>query len=170
MAPLLRRTWAPRGVTPILQQRTRARDKVSMVAALAISPARRRLSLYFALHPNANINAVRLVEFLRALARQRRGPVILIWDRLGTHRGRLARAFLRRHPRIRAVLLPPYAPELNPVEPFWGHLKGCPLANFAAVDAAHLAKVAARHARHASRRPSLLRGFFRATGLPLRLR
>jgi hypothetical protein len=30
MAPLVRRTWAPRGQTPILLQRTRSRDKVSV--------------------------------------------------------------------------------------------------------------------------------------------
>src|SRR3989442_37037 len=46
MAPLVRRTWAPRGQTPILLQRTRSHDKVSVTAVLTVSPRRRRVSLY----------------------------------------------------------------------------------------------------------------------------
>ena len=35
---------------------------------------------------------------------------------------------------MRAHLLPPYAPELNPVELIWGYTKRNPLANFAPVE------------------------------------
>ena len=55
MAPLVRRTWAPRGMTPILAQRTRSRQKVSAIAALTLAPRRRRVGLYFSLYPDANI-------------------------------------------------------------------------------------------------------------------
>jgi hypothetical protein len=45
MAPLVRRTWAPRGQTPILLRRTRSRDKVSMIATVTVSPRHRRVGL-----------------------------------------------------------------------------------------------------------------------------
>ena len=77
MTPLVRRTWAPRGQTPILLQRTRSHDKVSVTAVLTVSPRRRRVSLYAALLVNANVNAERLVEFLRALTRHLRGRLIV---------------------------------------------------------------------------------------------
>ena len=67
--------------------------------------------------------------------------------------------------RHRDVALPPYAPELNPVEIFWAYLKRNPLANFAALDAAHLASVATRHVRRLRHCPELLRSFFDATPL-----
>jgi hypothetical protein len=169
MAPLVRRTWAPRGQTPILLQRTRSRDKVSVTAVLTVSPRRRRVGLYAALLVNANVNAERLVEFLRALARHLRGPLVLVWDRLNVHRARLVRDFLRRHPRVHTEFLPPYAPELNPVEGVWGYLKRNPLANHAADNAGDLARTALGHTRHVARRPALLRSFIRASGLPLRL-
>jgi hypothetical protein len=124
MAPLVRRTWAPRGETPILRQRTRSRQKVSAAGVVTISPQRRRLGLYVALYPNANITAAVLVGFLRALRRHVRGPLILIWDRLATHRAHSMKAFLDHCPQLRTVLLPPYAPELNAVEYVWGYLKG----------------------------------------------
>jgi len=169
MAPLVRRTWAPRGETPILRQRTRSRQKVSAAGVVTISPRRRRLGLYAALYPNANINAAVLVDFLRALRRHIRGPLILIWDRLATHRARSTKAFLHRCPQIHTVLLPPYAPELNAVEYVWSYLKGGPLANHTPNDALELARTAVRHARTIAGQPRLLRGFVHATGLSLRL-
>ena len=49
MAPLVRRTWAPRGQTPdFVQSGGRGpREKVSVAAALWLSPRRERLGLYF---------------------------------------------------------------------------------------------------------------------------
>ena len=169
MAPLVRRTWAPVGETPILKQRTRSHQKVSVAGVLTISPKRRRLGLYFALYPNANINSPVLVRFLRALRRHVRGPLILIWDRLNAHRSRVTHAYLARCPQIRTVLLPAYAPELNPVEYVWSNFKGGPLANFAPEDDDELAHVARRHLGVIAGRQRLLRSFVRASGLPLRL-
>ena len=169
MAPLVRRTWAPVGVTPILRQHTRSHQEVSAAGLVTISPKRRRLGLYVALYPNANITGPVLITFLRAMRRHVRGPLILIWDRLATHRSRLVRAFLGRCPQIRTVLLPPYAPELNAVEYVWSNLKGGALANFAAEDAEHLALTALRQTRVIAGKQRLLRGFVHATGLPLRL-
>src|SRR5436305_10647584 len=47
MAPLVRRTWAPRGQTPrLVQQGAGTRQKVSVSTALWLSPRRDRLGLY----------------------------------------------------------------------------------------------------------------------------
>jgi hypothetical protein len=46
MAPLTRRTWAPRGQTPELVQKGGSREKVSVAAAVWLSPRRDRLGLY----------------------------------------------------------------------------------------------------------------------------
>ena len=77
---------------------------------------------------------------------------------------------LERCPQIHPELLPAYAPELNPVEYVWAHLKGHPLANWAPTDALDLTRAALRHARMLAQDQRLLRGFVHATGLPLRLR
>jgi hypothetical protein len=111
LAPVVRRSWAPRGQTPILYQRGRAREKVSIIAALTLSPRRHRTGLYFSLRANENVTTAWLVPFLRALARHLRGAFVLVWDRLPGHRAQVVTEYL--HHRHRAVaLLPPYAPEL----------------------------------------------------------
>ncbi len=164
LAPLVRRSWAPRGQTPILYQRGRAHTKVSIIAALTLSPRRRRTGLYFSLRANENVTTAWLIPFLRALSRHLRGSFILVWDRLPGHRAQVVTAYLHRKHRD-VALLPPYAPELNPVEILWAYLKSNPLANFAASDALHLARVATHHVQRLQRRPDLLHSFFDATPL-----
>jgi hypothetical protein len=169
MAPLVRRTWAPVGDTPILYQRTRSRERVSMIAALTVSPRRHRVGLYFSLLPNENVITPHVLRFLRDLRRQLGSPIIVVWDRLNVHRSAGTR--LRRRSRsIHITFLPPYAPELNPVEMFWSYLKMNPLANHAALDVEELACRAERHARSVASDQLLLRSFLRATPLFLRLR
>jgi transposase len=170
MAPLVRRTWAPCGVTPILRQRTRSREKVSVVGVVTISPRRRRLGLYVALYPNANVSAPVLIQFLRDLRRHVRGPLVLIWDRLMAHRCHAMKTYLERSPQVHPEFLPAYAPELNPVEYVWAHLKGHRLANWAPTDAVTLTRAARRHVHALADNQRRLRGFVHATGLPLRLR
>lgn len=165
LAPLVRRSWAPRGHTPVFYQRLRYREKVSIIAALTVSPRGRRVGLYFSLAPNRNVESRWLTRFLGELLRHLPGSVVLIWDRLPVHRGGPLRRWLDRHPRVRIELLPPYAPELNPVELFWAYLKCNPLANLAADGSHDLARLATRHARRLQRRADLLQSFIRATPL-----
>jgi hypothetical protein len=128
--PLVRRTWAPAGCTPVLQSWGRHRDKVSVIGAVTVSPAARRLGFYFATDPADFFNAGRVVGFLRDLLRHLRGRVIVVWDGGSNHKGPLVRAFLRRNRRLRLERLPAYAPDLNPVEAVWSWLKYGRLANF----------------------------------------
>jgi transposase len=169
MAPLVRRTWAPQGKTPILRQPGRHREKVSAIGVLTVSPRRRRVGLYAAFYPNQNVNDVLLQAFLAALIRHLRYRLYLVWDRLNVHRSRRIASFLDRHRRLRRVYLPPYAPELNPVEPLWSYLKMNPLANHVPDDVEQLARHSRRASRRIRRRPDLLRAFLRESPLSSRL-
>ena len=168
MAPVVRRTWSPCGQTPIVVQRTRHHQKVSVIAALIISPRRRRVRLCWRLHPAVNIDTAKVRAFLGQMSRQVRGHLVLIWDRLQAHRSPKIAAFVRRHRRFHLEPLPPYAPELNPVEYCWSWLKTNPLANHTPADAAALAQVAREHVRQLQRRPNLLWSFIDHSPLPLR--
>jgi hypothetical protein len=171
MAPLVRRSWAKRGQTPVLVQRGRSRRKVSIIGALAISPKRRRVRAYFGFRPDANYDGATILTFVKALARTRHGPLELIWDRLKAHYGEPMASWLARHRnQVRVHLLPSYAPELNPVEQIWGYAKTNPLANFAPVTLHELLTQTHRATRQIARNPSLLRSFLEHTPLVLRLR
>jgi transposase len=170
MSPLVRRSWSPRGHTPVIYQRTRSHQKVTVIGTLCVTPQRDRVHWYFRLHCNANINALRTLEFLNQLDRQLAAPLVVIWDRLQAHRARRVQDFLAEHRHIRSVFLPPYAPELNPIEYLWGYLKMNPLANHPLFDAQELTAQTRTHARCLQYQPDLLKSFIRHSPLSLRLK
>jgi putative transposase len=138
MGPLLRRTWAPRGQTPQLQQRGKHRDRVSIAAALWWAPWRRQaLGLYYETLVNGYFNNLRVREFLERLLRALPEKILVVWDGGGMHKGDPIReAAVRFAPRLHLERLPPYAPMLNPVESVWSWLKYSRLANYAPPNAA----------------------------------
>jgi putative transposase len=169
LAPLVRRTWAPSGRTPVFYQRTRFHQKVSVIAALAVSPRRDRVRFFFRCHPQANMDTTRVCDFLRQLTRQLPEPMVLLWDRFRPHKAKKMGRFLRQHPAIHPEFFPPYAPELNPAERPWAYLKMNPLANWAAPEVTELARRTRQHARAIQRTEPLLRSFVTHGPLPLRL-
>ena len=170
MHPLVRRTWALCGRTPLLRHRTRHHRKISCIGGISISPRRRHLEWYLKFHADRSIRQTQVIAFLADLFQHLRGPVILVWDRLNAHRGKMVRQWLARRPRVRVESLPPYAPELNPNEYGWSNLKGGPtLANACPRDLPELRSMVVKAARTSRRRPELLRSFIHATRLPIRL-
>ena len=67
-------------------------------------------------HFDGSINAEKLLVGLEHLLRHIHGPFILIWDQSRTHKAKIVKTFLEKHPEIRVEHLPSYAPELNPEE------------------------------------------------------
>lgn len=122
----VRRTWAPRGKTPVTVHRF-SHSRISAISAISVSPVRMRLSLYFKLS-RENIRAQDVAGFLRELSMAIPGHIIVVWDNGVTHRGRVVKELERKRRRLHIEYLPPYAPELNPDEGVWSQLK-CSLAN-----------------------------------------
>jgi transposase len=148
LAPLVRRSLAPRGETPTLEHQGRHRDKVSLIAALTLSPKGRHLGLYFSTLIKDHFESIATAWFVRELLKHLRGPVIVVWDRGNNHRGPSIRELQADFPRLILEDLPPYAPDLNPVEQVWSFLKWNRLSNFAPhnVDELELAAFRELHA------------------------
>ena len=72
-------------------------------------------------------------DYLRELLRERlhHRPVIMLHDQGGMHLGEPLEELAEDHPLLQVEPLPPYAPELNPVEAVWNYVKYNELANFA---------------------------------------
>jgi putative transposase len=167
LSPLVRRTLAPRGRTPILKVPGRKRQKVSLIAALSIAPRRRRLGLYFHDYSDRHITQHEAAAFLRDLLYHLRGPVHVVWDRGTTHKGEAIRKVLKVYPRLRLHWLPPYAPELNPVEFVWNHIKYGRTANFTPKVLAELEARVDNLMKEAKHDRERLESFFKAAKLDL---
>jgi transposase len=166
LAPLVRRTLAPRGQTPLLKHKAKHREKVSSIAALTLSPQRGALSLYFSTLTNDSFDNTAVAWFVRQLLRHLRGRVIIVWDRGPMHRGPEIRRLLEDLPRLTLEQLPPYAPQLNPVEQIWTHLKWNRLCNLAPEDSVHLEKLVFKELHAIRYDRQRLRRFFEASDLP----
>ena len=165
LQPVCRRTWAPRGQTPILRQWDR-RDRLSAISALTVAPRRRRFGLYWALYRH-NIRSPEVLRFLQALRRHVPHGFTLIWDRHRPHWATGVTRWLARHRRLVVEWLPAYAPELNPVEPVWSHTKYSDLANFTPDGLAALEGAVVSSLVHTRSQRALLAAFVRAAGLEL---
>jgi len=164
--PLVRRTWAPRGRTPVLTGFGRHRDKVSTIAAISVAPERRRVGLYWRTDAKHYIDAAGVVAFLRHLLGHLRGKVIVLWDGGSNHKGPLIRELLRRFPRLHLERLPAYAPDHNPVEMIWSYLKHGLMANFVPRHVRHLDRVVRGHLVDLARHHGLIRSLWAGSKLP----
>ena len=97
-----------------------------------------------------------MVRFLKHLLRQIPGKLLVIWDGSPIHRSRVVKHFLKSGAASRVQLeqLPGYAPDLNPDEGIWKHLKCVELKNHCCQSLAELrvelrkAKERLRHKKH----------------------
>jgi transposase len=156
--PHRRRTWAPRGQTPVLQYHFTWKT-LSAMAGITW------WNFYFRLF-SGTIRSPQVVEFLQHLLRHIPGQLLIVWDGLRQHRSRLVRDFVAsQQGRIVLEFLPGYAPELNPTEYIWGHLKQHELPNLCPKNLWELGHFARRALRRMRRRPTLVQAFWKQAGL-----
>ena len=166
LQPVVRRTWAPKGQTPIQRSWDR-HDRLSVTTALTLAPGRDRLNLYWMIQ-RQNIGGQDTVAFLRGLRYSIRRCLLVIWDRWGVHRCKLVRQYLERHrDRIHVEWLPSYAPDLNPAEQVWNHAKYSDLANFIPDDIEDLREHVDASIAGQRQQSRLLRSFFKTAKLEL---
>jgi len=97
-----------------------------------------------------------VVRFLKHALRQIEGKLLIIWDGSPIHRAKVLKEFLKDEVAARVQLeqLPSYAPELNPDEGIWKHLKYVELKNVCCRSLSELrrelrkAKERLRHKKH----------------------
>ena len=161
LQPLVRRTWGPRGRRPVMICWDR-RGRLSVIGGLTLSVRRRHVGLYFKVH-RQNIRTDEVEAFIRQVRRQVRRPLIVVMDRLAAHRSAARR--LADDERFEVRWLPPYAPDLNPVEPGWSHTKYGQLANYVPDDLLDLEIEAELALARTQDDQKLLRSFFKAARL-----
>ena len=122
-------------------------------------------NFYFRLFPGA-IRSPQIIEFLTHLLRHIPGKLLIVWDGLPAHRSRAVWDFVRQQRgRIWLEFLSAYAPELNPTEYIWGHLKEHEIANLCPKNLGELRLQAIRALKRMRRRPTLVIAFWQQAEL-----
>lgn len=153
------RTYAPRGQTPILHVPL-TRDHLSVISAIT---ERGQLLAQMQAHAFKGPDVVR---FLKHVLCHIGGKLLIIWDGAPIHRDKAVKAFLvagaGRH--LRLEVLPGYAPDLNPDEGVWNHLKFVELRNVSCHDQGELRHELRLAIGRLRQKPDLIRGFLRQYG------
>jgi hypothetical protein len=145
--------------------------RVSLAALIAVRPGHLPRLIYRTHRARRSDKRKGFTEtdyarFLDAAHQQLGGPLVLVWDNLNTHVSRAMAELVAARDWLTVFQLPAYAPELNPVEPVWSHLKRS-LANLAKRDITQLTVLVKTRLRQMQYRPGLLSGFLAKTHLDL---
>jgi len=145
--------------------------RVSLAALIAVRPGQRPRMIYRTHHARRGDKRKGFAEtdyarFLDAAHQQLGGPVVLVWDNLNTHTSGAMRELIAARDWLTVCQLPPYASELNPVEPIWSNLKRS-LANLTKHNIGQLTALIKTRLRRMQYQPGLLDGFLAKTRLDL---
>ncbi len=159
LLPAVVRTYAPRGQTPVLSVPL-MRDHLAVISGITLEGA-----LYFSTQERP-FRSPEVVRFLRHLLRHIHGLLLVIWDGSPIHRGQMVKEFLANGgaKRLQVEQLPGYAPDLNPDEFVWRHLKHVELRNRCCPDIPSLRRelrLAIARLRH---KPNVIKGCIRHAG------
>ncbi|MBV9488921.1 MAG: transposase [Verrucomicrobia bacterium] len=140
-------------------------DRLTVIGAVELSPARSRIQVDGQVQ-RRNVQAEQVVRFVCEQA-ARYGRIVLGLDRSNPPRPAVRQLQAILHGRLQVEWLPAYAPDLNPAEPLWNHAKYADLANFVPDNLNHLGRRVGLSLYYQSRRPTLLRSFFKTAKLRL---
>jgi transposase len=148
-------TWAKRGKTPIVST-TAARFGLNLVSA--IKPRGQMRFMITKGRVGANV----FIDFLIRLLHNAKRPIFLIVDGHSANRAKKVRQFVKSvKDRLRLFFLPQYAPELNPDEWVWNHLKHHGIGRHALSSKLEIKRVVISHMRRLQKPPHLACSFFR---------
>ncbi len=128
LLPGVIKTYSPKGQTPVIDE-WQTRDHLSVMGGFTPQG-----KVYSLVRPES-LNWMHSIEFLIHLGRLAGDRLPVIWDGSPIHRRAEVAAFVPdTRGRIDVEPLPAYAPDLNPVEWMWRHLKEVELGNVSCLD------------------------------------
>lgn len=166
------RTWGRRGHTPVVPVSGKGSGRISIAGLVCVKPGRRSRFIYrTTVHRGckgerrsfAETDYIRLLD---AAHQQLDGPIVLIWDNLNIHVSVAMRQLIAARDWLHVIRLPAYAPDLNPTEAVWSHLKRS-IGNLAVHGVDHLQAIIKHRLKRIQYRQDLVDGFLAHAGLTL---
>lgn len=174
LRPPKARTWGLRGRTPVIAVSGKGSGRISVAGLFCLRPGQRTRLLYrIKIHRNRkgerrSFAETDYIALLDAAHQYLKAPIAVIWDNLNTHISATMRELVAGRDWLHVIQLPAYAPDLNPTEGVWPHVKRS-LGNLAATGVDHLAAIVRNRLKRIQYRPDLLTAFLAQTGLTLDL-
>jgi transposase len=150
------KTWGVKGQTPVVE---RPGQRQSISAASAVNA---RGGFWYCTY-RGGLNAELFVTLLKRMMKGRSKPVHLVVDGLPAHKTALVKAYVAStNGMLTLHVLPGYAPELNPDELVWSHMKRTGVARSPLRKGEKLEDKIEAQLAAIKRLPQLVRSFFKA--------
>ena len=172
LRPPKARTWGRRGRTPVIPVSGKGSGRVSIAGLTCYQPGRRSRFIYRTIVHRRRKGERRsfserdYISLLDAAHQQLQAPLVVIWDNLNVHISAEMRQMIAARDWLHVIRLPAYAPDLNPVEAVWSHLKRS-IGNLAVNGVEHLQAIIKHRLKSIQYRTDLLDSFLIHTGLTL---
>ena len=148
------KTWGVRGQTPVVE-RPGQRQSISVASAVNAKGG-----FWFCTYAGA-LNAELFVVLLRKMMRHRKRPVHLVLDGLPAHKKACVRDYVASTKgKLTLHFLPGYAPDLNPDELVWSHVKRTGVARRPLQKGEKLEEKITGQLSEIQNQPDLVRSFF----------
>ena len=165
------RTRGPRAVTPVVKVTAAGTKRVSLAGLLAFKPGaehaprfiHRAIVCHGCKNERKGFDEQDDIRLLDAAHQQLRGPIVLVWDNINTHGSEKMRRLIAKRDWLTVFHLPPYAPELNPVEGAWSAMKSG-LVNLTRRSIEALTRLVKTRLRRLQYRPATLASLLAKTG------
>jgi transposase len=154
------RTWGKKGETPVVLS-TGSRHGMSLISAITSKGQMR-----FMIKEKGGVNSEVFIEFLKRLLAGVKRPIYLIVDRGPAHISKKTREFVKTlGDNFKLFYLPPYAPDRNPDELVWKHLKADTTGRMVATGKADFKSKVVSSMRSLQRNPKKIRSFYQKPSL-----
>ena len=149
-------TWSKKGYTPTVTK-TGARFGINMIAAVSGEGHMRYMTI------TGRFNADVFIKFLKQIVASHDRPVMIVTDGHSAHSAKKVMKYLKKEERLLDIqLLPPYSPELNPVELVWSVLKSGHIGRMALKTKKAFLRAVSSGLKSLQRKKKKILGFFRA--------
>lgn len=111
--------WSEKGKQPLINCKQRKRERQTVMGSYNYGSGQITISY----HDRGNYQSFK--RHLKKILYEYRthSKIIMVLDNVRYHHAKLLKVCLEKHPMLELIYLPPYSPELNPIERAWWFMR-----------------------------------------------
>lgn len=122
LLPCLSRSYSPIGKRPTILCDSKNKAYVGVSGVISCTGR-----LYFEVREQEGFKKQGLIRFITNCRKKLRKNLLIMWDNAPCHKSKVLKEYLKQqqkdNPAVWVENIPPYSPELNPIELLWSYLK-----------------------------------------------
>lgn len=111
--------WSLRGKQPIIDCKQRGRERRTVLGAVDYRTGQMTINIELTGNMNTFIGHLENLEATYV----KKDKIVLVLDNVKFHHAKTVQQWFKEHPKFEVLFLPPYSPNLNPIERVWWFMR-----------------------------------------------